>query len=255
MPHRPETSATPAAVAIPDSIDSLQPPLGLAATAGGHFQRRAGGLRGGHLRFFGKPGAVRGGRGTLSRLPRCIQFPERPLYLYIDDLNAPASPWRLSTSPLQPAGFRPRVRRPTRPLSEAVASASAVLLVLNKVDLLPCDAKKSELKLVQWVREQPEYARLPNTLSVHLVSATSGWGLPRLLRKIHDYCRGNEVSASVVGLTNVGKSSMINRMLGGKVRVSARTPTTARFPRSPLPARCPIVPRFAAAKPSCACLF
>lgn len=27
MPHRPETSATPAAVAIPDSIDSLQPPL------------------------------------------------------------------------------------------------------------------------------------------------------------------------------------------------------------------------------------
>lgn len=35
--------------------------------------------------------------------------------------------------------------------------AAATLLVLNKVDLLPADAKQTERRRLEWVHAQPEY--------------------------------------------------------------------------------------------------
>lgn len=93
-------------------------------------------------------------------------------------------------------------------------SATGTVLVVNKVDLLPADTKRSERRLLDWVRAQPEYQTLHNVEAIHLVSAQSGWGLPRLLRRLCKLCGAHNVEARLVGLTNAGKSTLVNRLLG-----------------------------------------
>eukprot|EP00038_Savillea_parva_P015437 m.220320 g.220320 ORF g.220320 m.220320 type:complete len:760 (+) comp31005_c0_seq1:208-2487(+) len=95
--------------------------------------------------------------------------------------------------------------------------AVATVLVVNKVDLLPSDAKRAQRRLIEWLRAQPEYNALPTHVdAVHFVSAHTGWGLPRLLRRLCRLCGhhgSRQGGVRFVGLTNAGKSTLVNRLL------------------------------------------
>eukprot|EP00040_Diaphanoeca_grandis_P025365 m.140424 g.140424 ORF g.140424 m.140424 type:complete len:604 (+) comp30112_c0_seq2:185-1996(+) len=98
-------------------------------------------------------------------------------------------------------------------LLDHIHPRAPVILVLNKLDLLPCDAKRSLPRMMEWFAQQPQFAMFKNIKSVHFVSATNGWGLPKLMKQLNQTCRKLGVDAAFVGMTNVGKSSLINKMM------------------------------------------
>lgn len=57
--------------------------------------------------------------------------------------------------------------------------------------------------------------------AVHFVSAYTGEGLRGLFKDIQTRCQKRDVDAYLVGCTNVGKSSIVNRLLASAAKVSA----------------------------------
>jgi ribosome biogenesis GTPase A len=101
------------------------------------------------------------------------------------------------------------------------------VLVVNKMDLLPSDTKMAERRLLSWVREQPEYQALPPVAAIHFVSAHTGWGLPRLLGRLCKLCAHHGTNAQFIGLTNAGKSTLVNRLLNTGQRQEVTTSPVA----------------------------
>lgn len=96
------------------------------------------------------------------------------------------------------------------------------IVVVNKLDLIPEEKHPSEV--ANWVKDRlAEEGIAP--LDIAIVSTKNGYGVNGIFKKIkHFYPDG--VNAMVIGVTNVGKSSVINRLLGKKIATVSKYPGT-----------------------------
>jgi ribosome biogenesis GTPase YqeH len=107
--------------------------------------------------------------------------------------------------------------------------SNPVLLVANKVDVLP---KQTNLeKVEQWLRKEVEKKGIVLE-GVALVSASKGIGVERVKTFIERYA--NERDIYVVGTANVGKSTLINRLIGMLGEKGVVELTTSRYPGTTL---------------------
>ncbi len=92
----------------------------------------------------------------------------------------------------------------------------------NKLDLIPDEKHPSEV--ANWVKDRlAEESIAP--LDIAIVSTKNGYGVNGIFKKIkHFYPDG--VNAMVIGVTNVGKSSVINRLLGKRIATVSKYPGT-----------------------------
>ncbi|HET7657893.1 MAG TPA: ribosome biogenesis GTPase YqeH [Bacillales bacterium] len=109
------------------------------------------------------------------------------------------------------------------------AGHNEVLLVGNKVDLLPQSTNLFRLK--QWMRRSAKEMGL-KAKDVFLISSKTGEGMDELAHGIEDYRDGRNVY--VVGTTNVGKSTFINRLLRQFSGEDRDVITTSIFPGTTL---------------------
>jgi len=106
-----------------------------------------------------------------------------------------------------------------------------VILVVNKVDLLPRSTSYSQLK--EWLINRLKLSSL-NIPSDNIVIASSKTGLgigktKQLLSRI------SEKKALILGVTNVGKSSFLNKLTSKDVTVSAFVGTTLELLKTEIP--------------------
>ena len=96
------------------------------------------------------------------------------------------------------------------------------IVVVNKLDLIPDEKHPSEV--ANWVKDRlAEESIAP--LDIAIVSTKNGYGVNGIFKKIkHFYPDG--VNAMVIGVTNVGKSSVINRLLGKRIATVSKYPGT-----------------------------
>lgn len=96
------------------------------------------------------------------------------------------------------------------------------IVVINKLDLIPDNKHPSEV--ADWVKVRlGEEGIVP--LDIAIVSSKNGYGVSGILKKIkHFYPDGT--NAMVIGVTNVGKSSIINKLLGQKKATVSKYPGT-----------------------------
>lgn len=104
-----------------------------------------------------------------------------------------------------------------------------ILVVANKRDILPKSLK--DRKIEHWVRRQLKEHNV-KPVDVLLTSGIKNYHLDELMESIHDYRKGRDVY--VVGVTNVGKSSMINAMLKHYTQDNDHLITTSEFPGTTL---------------------
>lgn len=103
-----------------------------------------------------------------------------------------------------------------------------VLLVGNKEDLLPRSLRRT--KLTDWMRQQANLSGI-RPIDVTLVSAKRNHQIDGLLKQIEKYRENRDVY--VVGVTNVGKSTLINQIIKQTTGVKELI-TTSRFPGTTL---------------------
>ena len=84
--------------------------------------------------------------------------------------------------------------------------------------------KKHPSEVANWVKERlGEEGIAP--LDVAIVSSKKGYGTSGIFKKInHFYPNGAKVL--VLGVTNVGKSSIINRLIGKNIATESKYPGT-----------------------------
>lgn len=104
-----------------------------------------------------------------------------------------------------------------------------VLLVGNKVDVLPRSLKRSKIK--DWMRQQANIAGL-RPIDVALTSGKNGEDIEKMLDLISKYRKNRSVY--VVGVTNVGKSTLINQVIKSVTGDRHDVITTSRFPGTTL---------------------
>lgn len=96
------------------------------------------------------------------------------------------------------------------------------IIVINKVDLIP--EEKHPSKVANWVKDRlAEEGIAP--LDISIVSTKNKYGVNGIYKKIK-YFYPDGVNAMVIGVTNVGKSSVINRLLGKKIATVSKYPGT-----------------------------
>ncbi|MFL1696181.1 ribosome biogenesis GTPase YqeH [Weissella kandleri] len=107
--------------------------------------------------------------------------------------------------------------------------SNPILLVGNKVDVLPHSIRRSKVK--DWMRQQANIAGL-RPIDIMLTSGKNGDEVSTLLDKIDQYRNGQSVY--VVGVTNVGKSTLINQIIKDVTGDQQEVITTSRFPGTTL---------------------
>ncbi|BCJ88555.1 ribosome biogenesis GTPase YqeH [Effusibacillus dendaii] len=106
-----------------------------------------------------------------------------------------------------------------------------LFLVANKVDLLP---KQTNLeKASRWLQREVEKKEI-QLAGTALVSAVKGIGIERVKTAIERHANMRDVY--VVGTANVGKSTLINRLIGLFGETGDVELTTSRFPGTTLSA-------------------
>ncbi|MGL5232133.1 MAG: ribosome biogenesis GTPase YqeH [Fusobacteriaceae bacterium] len=96
------------------------------------------------------------------------------------------------------------------------------IVVINKLDLIPDDKHPSEV--ANWVKNRLGDEGI-SPLDIAIVSTKNGYGINGIYKKInHFYPKG--VNIVVLGVTNVGKSSIINKLIGTKVVTVSKYPGT-----------------------------
>lgn len=104
-----------------------------------------------------------------------------------------------------------------------------ILVVGNKRDILPKSLK--DRKIEHWLRRQLKETGI-KPVDVVLSSGIKNYNLDLLLDKINLYRRNRNVY--IVGVTNVGKSSLINSLLKHYTEVNDNLITTSEFPGTTL---------------------
>ena len=96
------------------------------------------------------------------------------------------------------------------------------IVVINKLDLVP--DKKHPSEVADWVKYRLDEEGIA-PLDIAIISTKNGYGINGIYKKLkHFYPDG--VCAIVLGVTNVGKSSVVNRLLGTKIITESKYPGT-----------------------------
>lgn len=96
------------------------------------------------------------------------------------------------------------------------------IIVINKLDLIPTDKHPSEV--ANWLKERlAEEGIAP--LDIAIVSSKNGYGINGIYKKIKHFFP-NGVKGMIIGVTNVGKSSIVNRLIGKKIVTVSKYPGT-----------------------------
>lgn len=103
-----------------------------------------------------------------------------------------------------------------------------VVLVVNKIDLLPKVTNFN--RIVNWVRKQAKEAGL-RPVEIVLCSAKRNMGFERVIEALEEYREGRDIY--VVGATNVGKSTLINRLIRDYSDLDAEL-TVSQYPGTTL---------------------
>lgn len=109
-----------------------------------------------------------------------------------------------------------------------IVGNNPIILVGNKVDLLP--KSTNERKVTQWLRQLAKEANL-NVVDVFLISSATGLGMKEVAEQMDYYRAGKNIY--VVGITNVGKSTFINKYIDEATGLK-EVITTSYFPGTTL---------------------
>ncbi|MDP0494514.1 MAG: ribosome biogenesis GTPase YqeH [Fusobacterium sp. JB021] len=96
------------------------------------------------------------------------------------------------------------------------------IVVLNKIDLIPGEKHPSEV--ADWAKYRlGEEGIAP--LDIAIVSSKNTYGISGIYKKINHFFP-KRAKVAVLGVTNVGKSSIINRLVGQKIATESKYPGT-----------------------------
>lgn len=106
-----------------------------------------------------------------------------------------------------------------------------IFLIVNKIDLLPKSTPYESLKKWLLLRIKEMGLNIPDD-HVRMVSVKTGMGIEKTKKLL---LQTEKEKVLVVGVTNVGKSSFLNRLVGGEITVSAYSGTTLKVLKAKLP--------------------
>jgi 30S ribosome assembly GTPase len=108
-----------------------------------------------------------------------------------------------------------------------IVKKKPIIAAVNKIDLVP--DRKHPSEIANWVKKRfAEKGIKP--IDIAIMSVATDYGVNGIIKKLnHFYKKG--AMACIVGTTNVGKSSLINGMIGGKSQV-----TVSKYPGTTLKA-------------------
>lgn len=110
-------------------------------------------------------------------------------------------------------------RRLERYLAAVWDSGARPLVVVNKIDLCPPERLASLLAELEAVAPH---------VGVHLVSAQTGEGFAELLAAAVGPATGRSPTLAFVGMSGVGKSSLVNRLLGAELTLDEPRPPSGQ---------------------------
>lgn len=107
------------------------------------------------------------------------------------------------------------------------------IVLINKIDLLPDFVHPTEI--ANWVKRRlAEEDIVPDDIA--LISAKNKYGVNGIIRKINSLFPKKKIKAVIVGTSNVGKSSVINLLLGkNKITTSKYSGTTLKSINNKIP--------------------
>ncbi len=107
------------------------------------------------------------------------------------------------------------------------------IVLVNKTDLLPGFVHPTEI--ADWIKDRlAEEDIVPENIA--FISAKSKYGINGVIRKINSIFPDKKVKAVVLGVSNVGKSSVINLLLGkNKITTSKYSGTTLKSINNKIP--------------------
>ena len=107
------------------------------------------------------------------------------------------------------------------------------IVLVNKTDLLPGFVHPTEI--ADWIKDRlAEEDIVPENIA--FISAKSKYGINGVIRKIKSVFPDKKVKAVVLGVSNVGKSSVINLLLGkNKITTSKYSGTTLKSINNKIP--------------------
>ena len=107
------------------------------------------------------------------------------------------------------------------------------IVLVNKTDLLPGFVHPTEI--ADWIKDRlAEEDIVPENIA--FISAKSKYGINGVIRKIMSIFPDKKVKAVVLGVSNVGKSSVINLLLGkNKITTSKYSGTTLKSINNKIP--------------------
>ncbi|MDJ0691280.1 MAG: ribosome biogenesis GTPase YlqF [Xenococcaceae cyanobacterium MO_188.B32] len=97
------------------------------------------------------------------------------------------------------------------------------ILVINRIDMIPEQTKQEWLKWFKEQGEEPHFTNAKQGKGIKaILSAAKAVGVAMNQRRRDRGMRARPVRAVVIGFPNVGKSALINRLVGRKAVASAR---------------------------------
>ena len=107
------------------------------------------------------------------------------------------------------------------------------IVLINKIDLLPDFVHPTEIS--NWVKARlAEEGIVPDDIA--FVSAKNKYGVNGIIRKINNIFKNKKVRATILGVSNVGKSSIINLLLkDDRITTSKYSGTTLKSINNKVP--------------------
>ncbi|VWL85412.1 GTPase [Oceanivirga miroungae] len=101
-----------------------------------------------------------------------------------------------------------------------------IIAILNKVDLLPKSMPMTDIS--SWFKEIINGENV-FPLDICMVSSKKSFGIKGIIKKIYNLSNKKDIKVLVLGVSNVGKSSVLNKLLGKeKLTVSKFSGTTKK---------------------------